>query len=471
MEQNSNTESYNNEKIPYVINHSFHNSSEEQKDKYTKVFIDRFSIDKGTMAQIKTMILHPSVNNVRIMPDCHRGKGCCIGFTSELTGKIVPNYIGGDIGCGIISYCLNKKLSDLNMSVVDIEKIIRDETPMGTREFSINDENNIPVNDTDINELCTKAYDEAYNFANMYDKKFKESISSYGLPDYSIEWFKNKCIQTQIDYSYVLRSIGSLGGGNHFIEVNVNKDGILYITIHTGSRGFGQAICSYHQNKINETKYLDYDALDDKRKKLMRKIKDAKMLKMVMDDIKNNLISEKHPDYLETDEAYEYYFDMIFAQKYAELNRRVILQRILDKLNLGKIVDENIIESIHNYIDFNDFILRKGAISASKDKLCLVSLNMRDGILLCRGKGNKDWNYSSAHGAGRLLTRSESENKITLEMFKNVMKSVYSTSVLTETIDESPFSYKDSEQIKKLISESVEIIEQLYPVINVKAIS
>jgi len=470
MEQHTNIEDNNDEKIPYVINHSFHDSSEEQKDKFTKVFIDRFSIDKGTMGQIKRMILHPSVNNIRIMPDCHRGKGCCIGFTSELTDKVVPNYIGGDIGCGIITYSLNKKLSDLNMSVVDIEKIIRDVTPMGTREFSINDENHIPVSDANINELCVKAYDEAYNFANMYGQKFKDSIS-HCLPDYSIEWFKNKCLQTQIDYNYVLKSIGSLGGGNHFIEVNSNKEGILYITIHTGSRGFGQAICSYHQNKINETKFIDYEELDDKKKKLMRKIKDAKALKMVMDDIKNNLVSSRHPDYLETNEAYEYYFDMIFAQKYAELNRRVILQRILDKLNLGKIVDDNIIESIHNYIDFNDFILRKGAISASKDKLCLISLNMRDGILLCKGKGNKDWNYSSAHGAGRLLTRTESENKITLEMFKNVMKDVYSTSVLNETIDESPFSYKDSEKIKKLISDSVEIIEQLYPVINVKAIS
>lgn len=159
---------------------------------------------------------------------------------------------------------------------------------------------------------------------------------------------------------------------------------------------------------------------------------------------------------------------MIFAQKFAKLNRKIILKRLLNAINIP--YDEtNVIESIHNYIDFNDQIMRKGAISAHKDQLCLVSLNMRDGILLCKGKGNEDWNYSSAHGAGRLYTRDVARNKISMKEFKEAMENVYSTSVNTFTVDEAPQSYKDSETIKSLLGDSVEILEQLYPIINIRA--
>jgi tRNA-splicing ligase RtcB len=288
------------------------------------------------------------------------------------------------------------------------------------------------------------------------------------IPTYSVQWLKGKCQQIGMNYEYMLQGLGSLGGGNHYIEVNKGANEQLYITIHTGSRNFGGKICKFHQEKINETKFFDYETLHDKMKRARRKVKDSKKLKEIQDDLCLELNAKRHPDYLEKIEAYDYYFDMIFAQKYAKLNRKMILELILEQIYLA-FKPENLIESIHNYIDFNDLILRKGAISAHKDKLCIVSLNMRDGILLCKGKGNEDWNYSSAHGAGRILNRSQALSKISLKMFKESMKDVYSTTVQDETIDESPFAYKDSELIKKSLTNSVEIIEQLKPILNVKA--
>lgn len=465
-------------KVPYIIDHSF---LDEKDTRQSKVFIDKFSIDKGTMSQIKTQILHPSVKNVRIMPDCHRGKGCCVGFTSEITDKIVPNYIGGDIGCGIICYNTNIKFDNLlkMTKMEDIDNNIRKLVPMGTKENNIHKIS--IVNDDDIENICNEALNEAYNFAYHYNIKFGININEK-IPNYSVEWFKKRCLIFQIEYDYVLRGIGSLGGGNHYIELNKDKNDIIYITIHTGSRNLGQAVCNYHQNKINETRIIDYKELDDTKNKLTRKIKNSKTLKYIMDNIKEEIYNNRHPDYLHDEETHEYFFDMIFAQKYAELNRKIILKNIIKSLNNNdnnkinvddnvKINKENLIESIHNYIDFNDFILRKGAIAAHKDKLCIISLNMRDGILLCKGKGNIDWNQSSAHGCGRLLMRHESEHKISLEMFKESMKGIYSSSVVRETIDESPFTYKDSKLIKQLINDSVEIIDQLYPIMNLKSIN
>lgn len=217
----------------------------------------------------------------------------------------------------------------------------------------------------------------------------------------------------------------------------------------------------------HSTRRIDYDEVDHKRKNLTRKVKDNKLLHKIMSQHLEKLHSEKHTDYLTDEEAYAYYFDMILAQKYAEYNRMTILKNILKGLNLD-FVNEPIC-SIHNYIDFNDMILRKGAVAAHKDNLVIISLNMRDGILLCKGLGSSEWNYSTAHGCGRLFTRQQSENNISLELFKETMKDIYSSSVVKETIDEAPQSYKDTSLIKNLIQDSVEIIEQLKPIINIKA--
>jgi tRNA-splicing ligase RtcB len=435
-----------------------------------KVFLDKFSIDKGTMSQIKYMIAHPSVDRVRIMPDCHRGKSCCIGFTSKLTDKVVPNFIGVDIGCGIVAYPLNKTLAEIGITVERLEYIMRSSTPMGTTDGCIHPLGGV-VSDQDLINMCTDADIEANNFAQAYGETFGINIWD-SIPPYSIDWLKQKCQTISMGYQYMIQSIGTLGGGNHFLEVNVDANQKLYITIHTGSRSFGSHVCHYHQEKINATKYFDRDEYLEKMKNVKRHIKDPKMLKIYSDDIAGKLNDARHTDYLTAKESYEYYFDMIFAQKYAQHNRMTILRRILQHPDLHEPYNaDQTIESIHNYIDFTDLIMRKGAISTHLDNLCVISLNMRDGILLCRGKGNEDWNYSSAHGAGRLLTRTESAAKISLEDFKSDMQGIYSTSVNQFTIDESPKTYKDSQMIISMLTDSVDIIEQLKPILNIKALS
>ena len=447
----------------------------KEGDKVGKVFLPKTHIDKGTMAQIRKMIAHPAITEPRIMPDCHKGSGCCVGFTSKLEGKVVPKFVSGDIGCGILTFNVGNLLE--THSFEELDGIIRANVKMGSGIDSIWNE---PVaTENDIHALCTDAEYDASNFIENYAQKFKNvtnknepKISHYS-PDYGTQYFLTLCQKIGMEENYAMNSLGTLGGGNHYIEINQDKENNdCYITIHSGSRGFGAKICAYHQNKIDSTKQFDYDNYRLFMKKISRTCKDSKLLKLHSDNYKENFSNKQHTDYLESEEAFEYYFDMIFAQKYAQYNRRIMLKQILSNLILNDLYEEDkIIESIHNYIDFSDFIMRKGAISAYSKNLCIVSLNMRDGILLCEGKSNPDWNYSAAHGSGRLLTRQEAQNKISLNEFEQSMEGIYSSSVLNETIDESPMTYKDSEMIKKALYDTVTIIKQLEPVLNVKALT
>ena len=440
----------------------------KEGDTVGKVFLPKTHIDKGTMAQIRTMMAHPAITEPRIMPDCHKGSGCCIGFTSKLDGKIVPKFVGGDIGCGILT--LN--VGDLSgkFSLEKLDEIIRTNVKMGSGVDSVWSE---PiVKDVDIFEICVDAAYDASNFMESYRRKFKTNIYQ-SCPEYGLHWFENLCQKINIEKSYAMCSLGTLGGGNHYIEINQNDEtNDYYITIHSGSRGFGAKVCAYHQSKIDSTNAFDYEKYKLFMKKVNRMCKDTKKLKEISDKYKKEFREKQHANYLESEEAFEYYFDMIFAQKYAQYNRRKMLTQILSNLALLDLYDEDkIIESIHNYIDFSDMIMRKGAIAAYEQQLCIVSLNMRDGILICEGKSNPDWNYSAAHGSGRLLTRQEANNKISLNDFKQSMEGVYSSSVVNETIDEAPMTYKDSDMIKEALENTVTIIRQLKPILNVKALT
>lgn len=451
-----------------------------------KIFLPKEEVDLETMKQIRKMITHHGIKHPRIMPDCHKGNGCCVGFTSILEDTIVPNYVGGDIGCGILTYNVgdltyNKKEKRL----ARIDKIVRAAIPMGIKDFCIHPE---PiVTKRDFNVLCTLAQEDAVHFALKYKEKYGVSIGEL-MPKYSEEWLRDFCIRAKADYKHVMKSLGTLGGGNHFIEFNEDQRGNTYITIHTGSRNFGQKVCRYHQDKINKHCKFDFDFFDTEMKKARRKYKNPKLLKEAEDEIRTEIEENRHEKYLQGEEAYSYYFDMIFAQKYAQLNRRLILRTIMEHLGLNQMFchgececddcvgylgfdEEQIIESVHNYIDFKDFILRKGSISAYPGKKCIVSLNMRDGILICHGKGNEDWNYSSAHGAGRMINRNRAQSRLRMKEFIKEMENVYSTSIVPETLDESPMAYKDTDLIKAALEPSVDIIEQLKPVINIKATS
>lgn len=445
-----------------------------------KIFLPKEEIDTETLKQIRKIVTHPGIEHARIMPDCHHGNGCCVGFTSVLQDKIVPNYVGGDIGCGIITYLVgNLTYGKKEKKLAQIEKRIRMVVPMGIEDGCVFTQPIVTKHDLQL--LCAMAQEEAVHFSLAYRKKYGISIGE-SMPEYSEEWLVKYCQRIGANYQYVLNSLGTLGGGNHFIEINEDSRQRSYITIHSGSRHFGRKVCQYHQNKINKFCKFDIDVFDREMKK-RGKIRDRVERKKIEDEVRKEIMNNLHAKYLEGEEAYLYYFDMIFAQKYAQLNRRLMLRSILNVLGLNDHLCEdqctcvgylgfdhdNVIESIHNYIDFKDFILRKGSIAAYSDKRCIIALNMRDGILICRGKGNPDWNYSSAHGSGRAVNRQRASHRLRMKEFVEEMKDVYSTSVVFETLDESPMAYKDTELIKTALGSSVEIIEQLRPVINLKA--
>lgn len=459
---------------PLVHEHTIREKNRHGEYIDSKIFLEKTMVDKGTMSQIRELIHHPSVEHSRFMPDCHRGARCCVGFTSKLNDKIVPRYIGGDIGCGIISFPIGHFITDRISKLETVEKLIRESIKLGTKVNCVWD--NPIVSDTDLTWLFAKSQTDADKFADAYFANYNVDITNF-CPTYNKEWFNKLCFKCSIEFDYVLRSIGTLGGGNHYVEINRDNDTKTdYITIHSGSRSLGDKVCMYYQDKIDNSRRFDYQEYQHNLKQFERKCKDSKQQKLYADSLKDEFDKNKHEDYLESDEAYEYFFDMIFCQKLAQLNRRLMLFSLLDSIGMYhkplELYDsDQIIESIHNYIDFNDFIIRKGAISAHHGQKCIVSLNMRDGILICEGKSEEDWNYSSAHGCGRIMTRDAALNKIKMVDFVKSMTGIYSTSVVKDTIDESPMVYRDSEVVKAALTNSVVILKQLRPIINVKGIN
>jgi len=384
----------------------------ELETKYGLVKIYAKTIEDEAISQIIQMTNSPLGENshTRIMPDAHAGKGCVIGTTMIITDKVCPNIVGVDIGCGVT---LVKTDINFKENFEELDKTIRSFIPYGPAVHKY-----------------TKKYDfTALRCWNKLDKEVK-NVANYCL--------------------------GSLGGGNHFIEAY--EDG--YLAVHSGSRLIGKSVAEYYQ-KIAEKSVLNKQI--EIRNKMIQEIKpenQEKWLKMNQIHINQSL------SYLEGDDLKDYLHDINIIQKFAYDNRHAMLLTITKQLK-GKILEE--IDSIHNYIDVKNMILRKGAISAQKDEILVIPLNMRDGMLICTGKGNPDWNYSAPHGAGRLYSRSESKDLITLDDYKEAMKGIYSTSVKLSTIDESPFVYKNYEEIMECIEPTVTINKRLIPIFNFKA--
>jgi tRNA-splicing ligase RtcB (3'-phosphate/5'-hydroxy nucleic acid ligase) len=388
------------------------------------IYLPEENIDSETKLVVKKFSNSDVFDHIRVMPDCHASSYCCVGMTCHINNKVIPQIVGGDIGCGISCYNLNKVIREKQYSKYD--KLVKELIPMGEKNHRI------PI-------ITEQMMHELYDKCNNKLQNLKDKFTNYPFNDFSYNQnYYNNLIQrakSNISSNNYLTSIGTLGGGNHYIEFNKEENGNCYLTVHTGSRLIGQAICNYHQNKIKNNKNYD-------KKEFL-----------------NN--------YIEDEELVEYLIDMLFAQEFASINRSIIIEQIC--VNIGVSFNESkIIESVHNYIDFDRLILRKGAISAEKNKLCIISLNMRDGILLCKGKGNPEWNYSSAHGCGRLMSRRDARLNFNMKSYKDSMKDVYSSSVCKETLDEIPEAYKDVELIKNHIGQSVDIIKQLVPIINIK---
>jgi RNA-splicing ligase RtcB len=355
-----------------------------------KVFID--TVDDCSLSTIYGILNQAATENVpvRIMPDVHDGQDIVVGFTMPLTnGMVNPQHVGVDINCGLLSvpmpYIGKKDLSE-------IDKAIRKSVPMGFTHRS----EPLIVDEPRIEKLAKKI----------------------GL-----------------DYRSVVCQLGTLGGGNHFIEIGQSdsKPDNCMLFIHTGSRNFGLKVCKYHVNKAK----------------------------------RNNCAA----GYLTGELLEDYMHDMNVAAYFAKKNRELIAEQIFKALNLPIKSLKNSFETVHNYISSDDNMIRKGAIAAYKDQIVAIPMNMRDGVLICKGKGNVDWNCSAPHGAGRILSRSQAKEYIKLEDFEKSMEGIYSSSVSKGTIDESPMVYKDTDVIKSLIGDTVEILETMKPLLNIKATS
>lgn len=360
------------------------------------------------------------------MPDVHAGTGCVIGFTADLGDKVIPSIVGVDISCGML-------VAELGKNYIDPEKlddVIHACIPAGMA----------------VHENPTLEEDFLYN---LICKDFLHNI----------DW--------------IVRSLGTLGGGNHFIELDEDDDGNQYLVIHTGSRNLGKQVAEYYQNvaisnlKGKNKKKEAVDALinqlkaEGREKEISQKLSE---LNFKFPDIPNELC------YLEGKDREAYLHDMKICQNFATMNRLHIMNEILNGVGLQKKIPEiHFFQTVHNYIDMSDNIIRKGSVSAKKDEKLIIPLNMKDGSLICIGKGNPDWNYSAPHGAGRMYSRMAAKKKFSVEEFKKQMNGIYSTSVNEDTIDECPMAYKPAQEIIKAIYPSVEIINHIKPVYNFKA--
>ena len=383
------------------------------KGKYNQANVMIDSIDESTVSQIYTCLNHPAFAGtyIAIMPDCHAGAGVVVGYTAKMNGYVIPNVVGVDIGCGVLAVNLGASFAKKDYEHLD--HFIKTHIPSGFGTRSLSEKLPNKKTPTDV-----------------FDRQLLSSVRS----------ITGKIGQ---DAAKAIGSIGTLGGGNHFIELDHDDaTGDDWLVIHSGSRNFGLRVANYHQ---------------DRAKELIRKM-------FLGADAYKGL------EYLPIElGGQEYLDDMRIAQDYALLNRRIMAELIVGWV-FGdyRSHDLETVESIHNYISFEDNIIRKGAVSAHLDERLIIPFNMRDGVAICRGKGSKKWNYSAPHGAGRLLSRRQAKDTLGLEEFKESMRGIYTTTANASTLDEAPGAYKDMDIIVAAISETAEIELMLKPVYNFK---
>ncbi len=364
--------------------------------KYNQAVVYTSDLEESVHQQIVHLLEMPYVVNsrIRMMPDVHAGIGCAIGTTMTIQDKIVPNLVGVDIGCGMRT--IQIKTRTINYHHLD--EVIRLHIPSG---FNVR----------------------------------KDLHENNGLIDLK----KLRCLKNaHIDIQRASLSLGTLGGGNHFIEIGKDSEGLLYLIIHSGSRQLGLQVANYYQKKAYETM-----SSEDKK------------------------VIPKSLAYLQGHDMEDYVHDMMIVQKYALLNRKTMAEIIIKELKWQ--VGESF-NTIHNYYNPETKILRKGAVSANAGEKLLIPMNMRDGSLICIGKGNDEWNYSAPHGAGRIMSRKEAKQKLSMKAYEETMRHVYSTSINKKTLDEAPMAYKSMDEIKDKIADTAEILDILKPIYNFKAV-
>ena len=387
-----------------------------------KIFTD--TADEASVSQVRLLLDQEFAagSRIRMMPDIHAGAGCTIGTTMTITDKIVPNLVGVDIGCGMETAVIREK----HLELQKLDKLIYEKIPSG---FQIREQTHPYFDELDLEDLYCSS---------------------------------------RVNLGRAEKSLGTLGGGNHFIEVDRDDEGNLYLVIHSGSRHLGVEVAGYYQEEgyraLNGTTKKDIEKLITDYKTQGR----DKEIQSSIEALKSTVHTEipKTLAYVSGELFDQYIHDMKIVQQYAQLNRQAMLHVILKGMKLH--VTEQF-TMIHNYIDTDAMILRKGAVSAKKGEKLLIPINMRDGSLVCTGKGNEDWNQSAPHGAGRLMSRAAAKQSFTVSEFKKQMDGIYSTSVNKETLDECPMAYKGMDDIAKNITDTAHIVKRIRPIYNFKA--
>ena len=396
----------------------------EIKGKYNIAKVYTEVLEEGAVAQIETLCNQEFVkeSKIRIMPDVHAGAGCTIGTTMTITDKVVPNLVGVDIGCGMETIAISNKRLELQK----LDKLIYEKIPSG---FEV----------------------------RKTPHRFNEQIDLTQI----------RCIQA-IQLDRAEKSIGTLGGGNHFIELNKDEEGHLYVVVHSGSRHLGLEVAKYYQEagykQLNHNDKSEMEALIARYKSEGRE----KEIQNAIKEFKNQVLTDiPFPLAYVTGSLFEdYIHDMRIVQQFAELNRKAMINEIVKGMKLD-VVEQ--FTTIHNYIDTDAMILRKGAVSAKEGERLLIPINMKDGSLICAGKGNEEWNSSAPHGAGRLMSRTKAKQSFTVSEFKKQMKDIYTTSVNKDTLDECPMAYKTMDDIVNNIGPTADIVKVIKPLYNFKA--
>ena len=424
--------------------------------KYTsaKVFTD--NIEPEALKMIYDLCNHPVFENakIRVMSDVHAGRGIVIGFSCPIGEAVAPAHVGCDIGCQMTTIELSKTLTE--DQYVLFEHRVKQSIPTG---FNINEK---PL-DSRIEKHMYSFMTTEYNKARS---AWPEMIPDIGLIDE--EYINDLLHRIGMDPNTFYKSIGTLGGGNHFLEYGESDNGIGYFTVHCGPRNFGVKVFNYW-NKVANSDKLSKDELKRITEEIKLTCSDKKKWKQLIDNAKEDVHKRHVNGYLYGSQLRGYLSDMVVCQAYASFNHFVIISRVEDVLQKFGIQTIQEINTVHNYIDFTDHIIRKGAINASAGKTVIIPFNMRDGLAICRGKGNEDWNCTAPHGAGRIMSRSAAKKAIKLNDFKKSMEGIYSTSICEGTIDESPMVYKPADEIIELIKPTVDVLFFIKPKINIKA--
>jgi tRNA-splicing ligase RtcB (3'-phosphate/5'-hydroxy nucleic acid ligase) len=438
----------------------------EINGKYTnaKIMID--DVEETALNQVYNIVNHIATKDqkIAVMCDVHAGAGNAVGFSMTLGDKITPAWIGVDISCGVLVINMGKNFTTNKDELLIFDEKIRNIIPMGS---NINNKSSIKSKYFEKNFDWVGANDTIKKFIISYNKKFNTNFSTI---EFNYDWFLKKQNEIGIRQNAEL-AIGTLGGGNHFISVEKsNTYGDYYLIIHCGSRNFGKMICEHHMKIAKKT--LEYKRNVEFRNKIeeIRKNSNVSEIELKIKEVKKELnldfdTNMNGSEYLEGQLAIDYYIDMIFCHYYAKLNRSTIANNIL---KIFEIDETERFESVHNYIDFSDLIIRKGSIRSYIGEKMIVPISMSFGSFICEGKSNPDFNFTSPHGAGRLKSRSQASRTIDMVDFENSMRDVVSTSVVKSCIDESCFAYKSPDVIEEAIQPTATILDHITPILNLK---